>query len=139
MVFADPTHRRIYVLSVILLALALACVYLHLFYPFVLTWFRYSVLTVRFRTVVAFNRVFIALAALNFIKLFVYAFSAKKAKQPARGEHPHITAVIPAYNEEKTIEKVVTDTRRALPDAVVYVYDNNSTDRIAVLQFGLFG
>ena len=39
------------------------------------------------------------------------------------------TAVlIPCYNEGKTIEKVVRDFRAALPDAVVYVYDNNSTD-----------
>lgn len=42
-----------------------------------------------------------------------------------------IAVLIPCYNEEKTIEKVVTDTKRALPDAVVYVYDNNSTDATA--------
>ena len=42
------------------------------------------------------------------------------------------TAVlIPCYNEGKTIEKVVRDFRAALPDAVVYVYDNNSTDGTA--------
>ena len=42
------------------------------------------------------------------------------------------TAVlIPCYNEEKTIAKVVTDFRRAIPDAVIYVYNNNSTDRTA--------
>ena len=40
-----------------------------------------------------------------------------------------IAVLIPCYNEEKTIEKVVTDAQKALPDAVVYVYDNNSTDR----------
>lgn len=44
------------------------------------------------------------------------------------------TAVlIPCYNEEKTIEKVVRDARAALPDAVIYVYNNNSTDRTAEL------
>ena len=37
--------------------------------------------------------------------------------------------IIPCYNEEKTIGKVVTDFRRELPDADIYVYDNNSTDR----------
>ncbi len=42
-----------------------------------------------------------------------------------------IAVLIPCYNEEKTIEKVVTDSRRALPEAVIYVYDNNSTDRTA--------
>lgn len=39
--------------------------------------------------------------------------------------------MIPCYNEGKTIEKVVRDFRAALPDAVVYVYDNNSTDGTA--------
>lgn len=36
--------------------------------------------------------------------------------------------LIPCYNEAKTIEKVVTDFKRVLPDAEIYVYDNNSTD-----------
>lgn len=39
-----------------------------------------------------------------------------------------IAVLVPCYNESKTIEKVVTDFKRELPDAVVYVYDNNSTD-----------
>lgn len=39
-----------------------------------------------------------------------------------------IAVLIPCYNESKTIEKVVRDYRRAAPGAVVYVYDNNSTD-----------
>lgn len=37
--------------------------------------------------------------------------------------------LIPCYNEEAAIGQVVSDFRRALPDAVVYVYDNNSSDR----------
>lgn len=36
--------------------------------------------------------------------------------------------LIPCYNEAKTIEKVVTDFKRVLPHADIYVYDNNSTD-----------
>jgi len=40
-----------------------------------------------------------------------------------------IAVLIPCYNEEKTIGKVVRDTKEALPEAVVYVYDNNSKDR----------
>lgn len=44
-----------------------------------------------------------------------------------------IAVLIPCYNEEKTIAKVVADARAALPEAVVYVYDNNSTDRTAEL------
>ena len=42
-----------------------------------------------------------------------------------------IAVLIPCYNEEKTVEKVVTDAKRVLPEAVVYVYDNNSTDKTA--------
>ena len=44
-----------------------------------------------------------------------------------------IAVLIPCYNEEKTVEKVVTDFKRVLPEAVVYVYNNNSTDRTAEL------
>ena len=44
-----------------------------------------------------------------------------------------IAVLIPCYNEEKTIEKVVTDVKNALPEAVVYVYDNNSTDKTVEL------
>lgn len=39
-----------------------------------------------------------------------------------------IAVLIPCYNESKTIEKVVTDYKKALPEATIYVYDNNSTD-----------
>lgn len=42
-----------------------------------------------------------------------------------------IAVLIPCYNESKTIEKVVTDFKKALPEAVIYVYDNNSTDGTA--------
>ena len=42
------------------------------------------------------------------------------------------TAVlIPCYNEAKTIKKVINDYQRVLPNAVIYVYDNNSTDQTA--------
>ena len=39
-----------------------------------------------------------------------------------------IAVLIPCYNESKTIEKVVLDFKKALPEAVIYVYDNNSSD-----------
>ena len=39
-----------------------------------------------------------------------------------------IAVLIPCYNESKTIAKVVADYRAALPEADIYVYDNNSTD-----------
>lgn len=39
-----------------------------------------------------------------------------------------IAVLIPCYNEAGTIKKVINDYKKALPDAVIYVYDNNSTD-----------
>ncbi len=42
-----------------------------------------------------------------------------------------IAVLIPCYNEEKTVAKVVEDAKRVLPDASIYVYDNNSTDATA--------
>lgn len=44
-----------------------------------------------------------------------------------------IAVLIPCYNEELTIEKVVNDAKNNLPDATIYVYDNNSKDRTAEL------
>ncbi|MBQ9181607.1 MAG: glycosyltransferase [Bacilli bacterium] len=40
-----------------------------------------------------------------------------------------IAVLIPCYNESKTIEKVVKDYKNALPEAEIYVYDNNSNDK----------
>lgn len=42
-----------------------------------------------------------------------------------------IAVLIPCYNESKTIEKVVKDFKTVLPEAVIYVYDNNSSDNTA--------
>jgi glycosyltransferase involved in cell wall biosynthesis len=44
-----------------------------------------------------------------------------------------VAVLIPCYNESKTVKKVVEDFRRELPEAVIYVYDNNSTDGTAEL------
>ena len=44
-----------------------------------------------------------------------------------------IAVLIPCYNEEKTVEKVVRDFQKVLPEAVIYVYDNNSSDRTVAL------
>lgn len=50
-----------------------------------------------------------------------------------RGKMDKIAVLIPCYNEEKTIAKVVVDAKAALPEAVIYVYNNNSSDRTAEL------
>ena len=44
-----------------------------------------------------------------------------------------IAVLIPCYNEELTIEKVVTDWKTALPEATIYVYNNNSKDNTAAI------
>lgn len=40
-----------------------------------------------------------------------------------------LAAIVPCFNEERTVGDVVRGLRAALPDATIYVYDNNSTDR----------
>ena len=42
-----------------------------------------------------------------------------------------IAVLIPCFNESKTIAKVVKEYKEALPEAMIYVYDNNSTDGTA--------
>ena len=39
-----------------------------------------------------------------------------------------IAVLIPCYNEAKTVEKVIKDFKKELPEATIYVYDNNSND-----------
>lgn len=43
----------------------------------------------------------------------------------------YCAVLIPCYNEEKTIRKVVRDWKKAIPEATIYVYDNNSIDHTA--------
>jgi glycosyltransferase involved in cell wall biosynthesis len=52
---------------------------------------------------------------------------AAEASQPYPGHR--VAVLVPCFNEEAAIAKVVADFRAALPEAAVYVYDNNSTDR----------
>ena len=44
-----------------------------------------------------------------------------------------IAVLVPCYNEAQTIEKVVRDWKRELPEAIIYVYDNNSNDNTALI------
>jgi glycosyltransferase involved in cell wall biosynthesis len=46
---------------------------------------------------------------------------------------PMIAAIVPCFNEETAVGKVVCDLKRAVPGITVYVYDNNSTDRTAAI------
>lgn len=47
-----------------------------------------------------------------------------------------VAVLIPCYNEALTIEKVVSDFQRVLPEAVIYVYDNNSDDGTGEIAAG---
>ena len=47
----------------------------------------------------------------------------------AAHKQPRIAVLLPCYNEEATIAATVAGFREALPDAAIYVYDNNSGDR----------
>lgn len=56
----------------------------------------------------------------------------RSAWEPTTGlAKPRIAVLVPCYNEAKTIASVVSDFRLALPQATIYVYDNNSSDRTA--------
>ncbi len=46
---------------------------------------------------------------------------------------PRIAVLVPCFNEEAAVARVVKDFRAALPTAEIYVYDNNSTDRTAAI------
>jgi glycosyltransferase involved in cell wall biosynthesis len=46
-----------------------------------------------------------------------------------RTSSPRVAVLIPCYNEELTVGKVVRDFRNELPAADIYVFDNNSTDQ----------
>ena len=53
-----------------------------------------------------------------------------------QAQHPdtanyHIAVVLPCYNEDKAIAKVIKDFKDVLPEADIHVFDNNSTDRTA--------
>lgn len=60
-------------------------------------------------------------------------YTSPVSSSPTKEElmSPSIACVIPCHNEEPAIGKVVADLREALPEATIYVYDNNSTDGTA--------
>ena len=49
----------------------------------------------------------------------------QRATQPAKAR---VAVLIPCFNEEAAVAQVVADFRASLPDAAIFVYDNNSTD-----------
>lgn len=59
-------------------------------------------------------------------------FIAEREIQPlAVAASPRVAVILPCYNEEAAIAQTVADFRAALPDARIFVYDNNSSDRTA--------
>src|ERR1700733_9276695 len=59
-----------------------------------------------------------------------FAESEFPQSQPAQ---PRIAVLVPCFNEEAAVANVVTDFRKALPSAKIFVYDNNSSDRTAAV------
>ena len=55
----------------------------------------------------------------------------RAARRKAQQTRQRVAVLVPCFNEEAAIAQVVDDFRAALPQATVYVYDNNSTDRTA--------
>ena len=61
------------------------------------------------------------------------AVQAQGGRETAVVPYAGVAVLVPCYNEELTVAKVVTDFAQALPGAQVFVYDNNSTDKTAAL------
>jgi glycosyltransferase involved in cell wall biosynthesis len=59
--------------------------------------------------------------------------SRSGASVPPKSDRLEIAVLIPCYNEEITIGSVVQDFRAALPEATIYVYDNNSSDQTSAM------
>jgi glycosyltransferase involved in cell wall biosynthesis len=57
--------------------------------------------------------------------------TSSPAPPPAHRAGARVAVLVPCFNEEAAIAKVVEDFRAVLPDAAIHVYDNNSTDRTA--------
>jgi glycosyltransferase involved in cell wall biosynthesis len=60
----------------------------------------------------------------------LHEFAEREFPQ-ASAARPRVAVLVPCFNEEAAVAAVVSDFRAALPDADVYVYDNNSSDRTA--------
>ena len=59
------------------------------------------------------------------------SISVAGARPSRPAPRPRIAVLVPCFNEEVAIAKVIGDFRAAMPQAAIYVYDNNSTDRTA--------
>ena len=57
----------------------------------------------------------------------------KPETSPLQNVKPNVAVLIPCFNEEATIQAVILGFRRFLPEATIYVYDNNSTDNTAAI------
>ncbi|MBX9711492.1 MAG: glycosyltransferase family 2 protein [Xanthobacteraceae bacterium] len=58
---------------------------------------------------------------------------AREERPAPETAKPRVAVLVPCYNEEAAVGKVVADFHDALPDAQIYVYDNNSSDRTALV------
>lgn len=139
-VFADPDRTRVYALSVIVFALILILVYLYIRHPLVLTDLRYKLFFFRVGMVPAINRVFSGLILFNFFKMVVYTLMSRKSKIEPNTNMGRVSAIIPAYNEEKvilkTIESILESDYKKLE---IIVVDDGSKDKTSQLVKEKYG
>jgi glycosyltransferase involved in cell wall biosynthesis len=62
--------------------------------------------------------------------------SGERVAENVIGVGYQVAVLVPCYNEEHAVAKVVADFRTALPEAAIYVYDNNSTDNTVAAARG---
>jgi cellulose synthase/poly-beta-1,6-N-acetylglucosamine synthase-like glycosyltransferase len=132
MIFSDPTHKRVFILLCVLFGGFLIWLYFHIFYPLQLEMFYYGrMLPFRIQLLKVLNRVMVAFLLLHYLKLLAYLVLARRSKQYSKtGFNPKVCAIIPAYNEEKVIEKTIrsvlaSDYKRL----EIWVVDDGSSDR----------
>ncbi len=133
-VFYDPTHRRLFILAAVSLALFLLWLYFRIFEPIGLFSFSaFVIIPIRRRFVFLLNRVMLLLLALHYLKLFIFVLSARRSrKQDNVINMPKVCAIIPAFNEEKVIVKTVKSVLASDYSRIeVYVVDDGSSDRTA--------
>jgi len=133
LIFTDPTRKRLYVLAVIAVAAALVYLFFRMFYPQLIFVARYAAMAHRFAFVWYINRIFAVLIGLNFVKLFVWMLLARRSRAaPAMDTGILVTAIIPAYNEEKVIAKTLESVLASdYKNLEVIVVDDGSGDATA--------
>lgn len=140
-IFYDAEHKRLYLLCVCATAVFLLWLFFKIFYPDYLTLLRYSVYPYRLLSVHYINRIFSWLIGIDFVKLFAWVLLSRKSKTlPQKSADAKVTAVIPAYNEEKVILSTVACVLASdYKNIEVIVVDDGSADRTSLVVTEAYG